>query len=331
MMLLKKPFKAGFISPDALREAEIMAEIGNIHIKRAVKRCAGNGDIRIVCRRSLLSLVPKRPLNSHKGSFGRLVIIAGSDRFPGAAQIAAIAALRSGVGLCKVISTQSACQAISVSAKEATLFPCPADEDGFILGSEKVISSIKAQLSGADAVLIGCGLGCTEGTMSVLKTVIENANCPIIIDADGINLVSMRIELLRKARKEIILTPHPAELSRLGGISLQEALIDRFETAKKLHEAYGATVVAKGCATIVISKSGYTLLTFGNDGLAKGGSGDLQAGLTASFAAQDVNPDDAAVLGSGILGIACEGVSKKLSKRGMLASDILGYLPKLFK
>lgn len=330
----KKTTKTKTISPKALREAEIRAEKENIHISKAImgSTSTDSGELEILTRRSVMFLVPKRPINSHKGSFGKLLIIAGSDRFPGAAQIAAIAALRSGAGLVKVISTVNACHALSVNAKEATLFPCPADENGFISGSDTVLKSINGQIGWADAVLIGCGLGVTDGTMSILETVIENANCPIIIDADGINLVSRRIELLRKAKEEVILTPHPAELARLGGISLKEAIENRFETAKRISGDYGAIVVAKGCATIAVSKYGHKLLTFGNDGLAKGGSGDLQAGLTASFAAQTmVSPWESAILGSGILGIACERVSKRLSKRGMLASDILDCLPKLFK
>lgn len=318
------------ISPEAIKEAEIRAKEKNIHISRALKPC--KGDIEILSRRQVISLIPERPINSHKGSFGRLLIIAGSDCFPGAAQIAAIAALRCGVGLVKVVSTEKSCLAISYAAKEATLLPCPADDNGFISGSNEVLKRICEQIPWADAVLIGCGLGVTDGTLRILETVIENADCPIIIDADGINLVSRRIELLRKAKEESILTPHPAELSRLAGTTLKEAIENRYEISKRLSCDYGLTVVSKSCATLAVSPDCCKLLAFGNDGLAKGGSGDLQAGITASFAAQGFNsPREASILGSGILGIACEKVSKKLSRRGMVASDILDCLPKLFK
>ncbi len=317
------------ISWNAIRAGEKLAEAENIHISNAIT--PDGGDIRVISKSEIFEYIKKRPLNSHKGVFGRLVIIAGSDCFPGAAQIATIAALRSGVGLVRVFSTEKACMALSVSAKEATLFPCPADENGFIRADGRVINGLREALGSASAVLIGCGLGVTEDTLEILETVIENAICPIIIDADGINLVSRRIELLRKAEKEVILTPHPAELSRLAGKSIPETIENRYEYAKLIHEHTGAMVVSKSCATVVVSGEGCYLLTFGNDGLAKGGSGDLQAGLTASFAAQGLSPIKAAVLGSGILGLGCEEVSRRLSKTGMLAGDILNYLPRLFK
>ncbi len=317
------------ISWQALRAGEKLAEAENIHISKAIR--PDGGDIRIIPKSEIFKYIKKRPLNSHKGVFGRLVIVAGSDCFPGAAQIAAIAALRSGVGLVKVFSTEKACLALSVSAKEATLFPCPSDENGFILADDRVINGLREALSSASAVLIGCGLGVTENTLKLVETVIENAICPIIIDADGINLVSGRIELLRKAKKEVILTPHPAELSRLAGKSVSETNDNRYEYAARVHSQTGATVVSKSCATIVVSDEGSYLLAFGNDGLSKGGSGDLQAGLTASFAAQGISPLGAAVLGSGLLGIGCERVSRRLSKTGMIAGDILNYLPRLFK
>ncbi len=317
------------ISWEAVRAGERLAQAENIHISKAIR--PDGGEIRIIPKGEILGHIKKRPLNSHKGVFGRLVIIAGSDRFPGAAQIAAIAALRSGTGLVKVFSTEKACLALSVSAKEATLFPCPADDDGFIPANDTVINGLCEALGSASAVLIGCGLGVTENTYKILETVIENAICPVIIDADGINLVSGRIELLRKAKKDVILTPHPAELSRLAGKTVPETVENRYEYAKLIHRQTGATVVSKSCATIVVSEEGCYLLTAGNDGLAKGGSGDLQAGLTASFAAQELGPLNAAVLGSGMLGIGCEKVSRMLSKTGMTAGDILNYLPRLFK
>ncbi len=317
------------ISFETLRAAEIAAENRNIHISRCIK--PDGGELEIVSRRMAMSLVKKRPINSHKGTFGTLVAITGSDRFPGASNISCLAALRSGVGLVKVFSTESACRSLACNAIEATLVPCPSDADGFMLPVGCMTEEIIRSLGRASAVLIGCGLGKTEGTFKILETVIENANCPIIIDADGINLVCTRIELLRKARTEVILTPHPAELSRLAGVSLDEAIRKRYQIARQLSNKFGITVAAKSCATIIVSRQGSSVTMFGNDGLAKGGSGDLLAGLTASFAAQGLSPANASILGSAILGIACERVSKRLSKTGMLASDIINYLPELFK
>lgn len=321
--------KTEFITWNALRSAEIKALNMNQHISKAVK--ADGGEIELMTSRKVMKLVRKRNPNSHKGSYGKLVIIAGSDMYRGAAVISTTAALRSGVGLIRVFSVESVCSALAVSAKSATLFPCPSDESGFVLPDERVLSELVKHLSSADAVLIGCGLGVTEGTEKLLETVINNARCPIIIDADGINLVYPRIELLRKAWQEVILTPHPAELARLCGVSLEEAIMNRFPLAEKLSKEYAVTVVAKSCASLILSDGKYSVSLSGNDGLSKGGSGDLLAGLIASFAAQHIAPYDCARLGVCVLGTACEKVSKRLSKTGMSVDDILDFLPKLFK
>lgn len=317
------------ISLEELRKAELTAELKNRHIRCVAKYSSVGID---VCRASeIKSLVKKRPINSHKGVFGKLLLIVGSDRYSGAAEISTLAALRSGVGLACCYTTKFCAQSVSISAKEATLIPCPADEFGFLLGDDNSINELKSALKSSTAVLIGCGLGKSDGTLRVLEAVIENANCPIIIDADGINLVSSRIELLRKARTKVVLTPHPAELSRLAGVDINTVLNERYKTAKSVSENTGATVVSKSCATLIVCNEGECISMYGNDGLAKGGSGDMLAGLIASFAAQGIEPYEASKLGAMVLGLCCEKVSKKLSKTGMTASDVLNYLPKLFK
>lgn len=317
-----------FISEKDLITAEKIAIREDIPIRKAIK--PNDGEIEILSERKVLKLVKKRSPNSHKGTFGRLVCITGSDRFPGAAQISTLAALRSGVGLVQVITTHSSALALSSAIKEATLLPLDSS-GGFIVSSEYALQQIEESISKADAILIGCGLGNTSDTLKILEIAIEKANCPIIIDADGINALSTCIELLRKARTDIVLTPHPAELARLCGVDISEIIANRYEFAKELSNKYGVTVVAKSASTLILSSSGDYLSLYGNDGLAKGGSGDLLAGLIASFLAQGYSPNDAARLGVVVLGWGCESVSKKLSRTGMLASDILSYLPSLFK
>lgn len=317
------------ISWQSLRQAEIDAVKYNRHIRRSIKK--DNGSLEIVQKSEIRRFVNKRPINAHKGTFGRLMLIVGSNRYPGAAQISTIAALRSGVGLASCLTTYNCANALAVSSKEATLIPCPCGKDGFLLGDDETISVLKESLASCTAVLIGCGIGKSDGTLRILKAVVENANCPIIIDADGINLVSGCIELLRKARTKVVLTPHAAELSRLAGTDIQTAIEHRYEIAKKLSCEFGAIVVSKSCATIVVSADSECVCMYGNDGLSKGGSGDMLAGLIASFCAQGIDVFQASKLGPMVLGICCEKVSRSLSKTGMTASDILNYLPKLFK
>ena len=322
----------GFISNENFISAEKTASERDLRISDAVKDfCGDKGEIEILDACKVLELVEKRPENSHKGTFGRLVLIAGSDRFPGAAQIASLSALRSGVGLVTVITTQAAAAALAVSAKEATLLPLPSDERGFMNASGSIKDEIIETVKNADALLIGPGLGTAAGCLDILKTAIKNAACPIILDADGINLVCGRIEFLRKAKSDLILTPHPAELARLCGEPLGNVLCDRLSYAKRISDTYGCTVVSKSAGTLIVGNGGISLSVCGNNGLARGGSGDFLAGLIASFAAQGYPAEKAAKLGVTVQGLTCEAVSKRLSRRGMLPSDMIGYLPLLFK
>ncbi|MCD7803979.1 MAG: NAD(P)H-hydrate dehydratase [Oscillospiraceae bacterium] len=321
------------ISWEALYNAELAAQENNVHISAVLE--PDGGDIKVVDKYIAEALmrenIGSRPVNSHKGTFGRLLSVVGSDRYPGAAAISTMSALRSGVGLISVCTTERSAISLASNVMECTLFPCHSDEDGFIKPTEHELEGILELLKASDAVLIGCGLGQSESTMAVLEAVIENANCPIIIDADGINLVSKRIECLRKAKTDIILTPHPAELSRLAGVDTRTAVKDRYAIAKRLANDYGVTVISKSCSTLIVNSEESYVTMFGNNGLSKGGSGDLLAGLIASFTAQRKSPVAAGILGVYAMGASCEEVSKRLSRTGMLASDIISYLPELFK
>ncbi len=312
-------------------KAEKTAIERDLHISRAIAPyCGSTSGIEVLDPRKVIKLVKPRLENSHKGSFGRLVLVAGSDRYPGAAQMSALAALRSGVGLVTVITTRLAATALVFSAKEATLLPLEADADGFMT-PDKNEEKISALIKSADALLVGPGLGTSDGSLKMLELAFENASCPIILDADGINLVSRRIEFLRKAKTGLILTPHPAELARLAKSPIADVLGDRLKYAKSLAEEYGCTVVAKSSGTLITDGERTLLSVRGNNGLARGGSGDLLAGLIASFAAQGYSPIEAAAIGTTVQGLACEAVSNRLSRRGMLPSDIIDCLPVLFK
>ena len=179
--------------------------------------------------------------------------------------------------------------------------------------------------------MIGCGLGTGEGCAEILEETVNCAECPIIFDADGINLVCRRIELLRKAKADTILTPHPAELARLCCVPVGEAVQDRLDLAKKFAEENRCTLVSKSAATLIFSGGRVTLSARGNNALSKGGSGDFLAGLIASFAAQGYAPYEAALLGVTVQGMACEAVSEEFSRRAVLVSDMINALPALFK
>ena len=318
-----------FISLAAFSQAEDAAFEKNLPVNEVIS--PNGGDMEIVDMCKVKELYPKRSINGHKGTFGRLLLIVGSDRFMGAAQLSTLSALRSGVGIASVISTNEAIRALAISAKEATFTRADTSSDGFIIASEENIAKIKQELEKATAVLVGCGLGNTPDTVKILETVILNANCPIIIDADGINALTSRIELLRTAKTEVVLTPHVGELARLCDTDINYAAKHRAELAKSLSEKYGCTIVAKSSSTVIAGSAKMYLIAFGNDGLARGGSGDMLAGMISSLIAQGVNACDASVLGSALMGLACEDLTQTHSTRGILASDIINHLPLLFK
>ncbi len=284
----------------------------------------------IVDMSKVKELYPKRQVNGHKGSYGRVVIIAGSDSYPGAPQLAAMAALRSGVGIATLMSTEKVARRVSITAPEAVVSELRS-KDGHIAYCRENCSSIADQAKRADAILIGCGMGSSDDTGRLVEFLIKIAGCPLIIDADGINVLAGRIDCLRNAKAEILLTPHVGELARLCGVSTQEAIARRCELAKALTAKYGAVVMAKSASTVISSGDGMHLTLWGNDGLAKGGSGDTLAGITSSLIAQGMSVQDGAVLGASLLGLGCEMVSHRLTTRGMLASDITRNLPMLFK
>ncbi len=320
-----------FITEESFKKAEKTAFDKNIPIRREViKRSSPNGDMEIIDPCKVIKLVRPRAYNSHKGDFGKLIIIGGSDRYPGALQLSALSALRCGAGIVTAVTTNAAALALSSSVREATLYPLPSDGSGFISPDEhtgEIVSMIKS----ASAVLIGSGLGQGEGCKRLLELVLENSECPIILDADGINIASSRIECLRKRKaKALILTPHVGELARLSGASVSDVKYERFTYAKKIHRETGAVVVAKSSSTVVASDRFY-LSVSGNCGLARGGSGDMLAGIISSFAAQGYSAETASIIGVSVSGLACERAVRKFGTRGVLPSDIIAELPGLFK
>lgn len=279
--------------------------------------------------REIRSLFPRRDITGNKGTFGHVMCICGSRNMVGAATLSASAALRSGAGLVTVAFPE--CMYIPIASKmtESLLLPLEANMEGTI--SAKAIPTILKEAEKCDAILIGCGLGVNDDTIQVVDQVISNAKCPVIIDADGINIVSTDINMLRRAAVPVILTPHPGEMSRLIKVSVDNIQSDRIAVAKNFAESYLVTLVLKGANTVVAtggSNKAFVNST-GNTGLSKGGSGDLLAGLMAGFVAQGMSPVDAAAAAVYIHGYLGETVSDSTSVRGMLPGDMIEYLPKV--
>ena len=279
---------------------------------------------KILNHQAVQSLLPDRDPWGHKGTFGKILLLCGSRGFTGAAYLSAMGALRTGAGLTFLGVPESIYAIEAVKLNEPVVFPLP-DEDGKL--SKEAISEILGRLPNMDAVLIGPGLGQSAGTFEVVKAVLENAQCPVVLDADGINVIAAHRDILRGRKHPTILTPHDGEFARLGG-TIGE---DRMEAAKILAQELGCIVLLKGHRTCITDgEKGYLNQT-GNPGMAVGGSGDVLAGIIVSLLGQGIAPLEAAAAGAWLHGAAGDLCAEELGQYGMLPTDMLQKLPRLLK
>lgn len=273
---------------------------------------------------SVLSLLPDRDPWGHKGNFGKILLLCGSRGFTGAAYLAAMGALRSGAGLTFLGVPESIYAIEAVKLDEPVVFPLP-DEDGKL--GYIAVSEILKRLPSVDAVLIGCGLGQSPGTASVVKAVLEHAMCPVVLDADGITLMNGHKDILRGRTYPTILTPHEGEFLRFGG-TIGE---DRMASAAHFALEWNCILVLKGHETCITDGNSHYLNHTGNPGMAVGGSGDVLAGIIVSFLGQGIAPLEAAACGVWVHGKAGDLCADQLGQYGMLPSDMLNVLPRLLK
>lgn len=277
----------------------------------------------------LFDTIKKRPLYSNKGSFGKLLAFTGSKNFPGAAAVCALSALRSGVGLVTVATGESVASALSSSLYEATYLPLKEDENRELLpeNKDKLLSALKK----ASACLLGPGLGMGENIKELVISIIENAQCPLVVDADALNVIAGAPEVLLSAKAPVIITPHMGEMSRLTGLEIKDIIKDRVNIAKSFAKNYNVFLVLKDASTIIAEPNGDLYFnTTGNPALAKGGSGDFLAGMIASFVAQNIAPVAAAVCGVYLHGLCADYAIKDCSTAGMLSTDLQKALIKIW-
>lgn len=269
--------------------------------------------------------LPRRPRQSHKGDFGRVLILAGSEGYTGAPVLAARAALRTGAGLVFLGVPREIYPIVAVKCDEAMPFPLPEDH-----------RAILDRAAGCDAVLIGPGLGRRPGTERLVLGLLEELNVPVVLDADGINALSGHIDVLDGRRAPTVLTPHEGEFARLAGCSLP--IGDRLSAARDFAAAHRCTVVLKGHGTVTAAPDGRVWVnSTGGPGMAKGGSGDVLAGMTAALWGQKLlrrGEDDlprlaaAAVYYHGLAGDLCAG---RFGEYAMLPGDMIEALPQVLK
>lgn len=273
---------------------------------------------------AVLDALPDRDPSGHKGDFGKLLLLCGSRGFTGAAYLAAMGALRCGAGLVYLGVPESIYAIEAVKLNEPVVFPLP-EENGKLSG--KAIPEILQRLTRVEAVLMGPGLGQSAGTFAVVRAVMETAQCPVILDADGINLLAGHKDILRGRQALTILTPHQGEFARLGG-NLDG---DRLENAAAMAQDLGCIVLLKGHETVITDGVTHYRNQTGNPGMAVGGSGDVLAGMITGLLGQGMEPLVAAACGAWLHGAAGDLAAGELGQYAMLPTDLLGYLPRLLK
>ena len=273
-------------------------------------------------RSKVTELLPKRQSNSHKGNYGKILLLCGSRGYTGAAALAAMGALRSGAGLVYLAVPESIYEIEAVKLTEPVISPLPDDNGTY---ASAAVPSVLSMLSGKDAVLIGPGIGQSDGSRAVVQAVLKNFSGPVVIDADGINVLSAHKNILRERTNPTILTPHDGEFQRFG----ETLSADRILSAERAAKNLGVIMLLKGHETIITDGTITYKNTTGNPGMATGGAGDVLAGIITSLLGQGLPALEAAACGAWLHGAVGDVCAEEIGQYGMLPSDMLTVLPRL--
>jgi ADP-dependent NAD(P)H-hydrate dehydratase len=274
--------------------------------------------------------LPPRPADSHKGTFGRVFVVAGSIGMTGAAALVGRAALRAGAGLVRVATARSALPIVAAIEPSYTTLPLAEDTAGRV--SSKALNTILSAAEENDVLAIGPGLGQSTGLRSVVEALTEQEGLRLLIDGDGLNNLSKLTGWPKKRKADMILTPHPGEMKRLwSGLFRADMPKDRQETATRIAQTTGAVIALKGAGTVVTDGERLYVNTTGNPGMATAGAGDVLTGVTAALAGQGLSSFEATVLGVYIHGLAGDIAAARLGQIGLMATDIIDALPDAFR
>ena len=283
----------------------------------------------------ILAMLPARDPSSHKGDFGHVLSICGSVRYQGAAVLAALGAVHSGAGMVTAAFPRAAYTPIAAKLTVTPLLPLPDNRQGTLHVS--AIEELRTALRGKDAVLLGCGLGLNAGTVALTELLLKEAQAPMVLDADALNAIaSINLDNVHM-HSNTILTPHPGEMSRLCGLPIEKIQAKPVEIARAFAKKHGVVLVLKGAKSVVAEPAGkcWQCPLPPNAGLAKGGSGDLLAGMIVSLLAQGLAreqsfaPFNAAVCGVYLHALAAARAAERLSASGMTALDCVDELKKM--
>lgn len=289
------------------------------------------GKLFLLSQKTVRRMLPERSENSHKGTYGKLLIVAGSYSMPGAAVIAANGALRAGCGLVQLAFPDAAYPAIAPQLPEAVLLPLGSNREGRL--SRGVKYRLLKELQRADAMVIGCGMGVDSDTSELVYSLLRAAKCPVIVDADGINALALNINILNEIKAPLIFTPHPLEAQRLSGVPSAEIQANRVGFVHDFVSKHGGVLVLKGSSTLISdSASGRIYVNpTGNSGLARGGSGDLLSGIIGSLAAQGASAFGAASAGVYIHALAGDLAAARCTAYSSTVSECTAEISSAFK
>ena len=277
--------------------------------------------------------LPQRPLDAHKGSFGRVLALAGSRSYVGAAYLACMGAARSGAGYVTLAVTPVVQALVSGRLTESTYLLLPDDGDG--VADPEAAGTLRNAISVCDALLVGCGLGQNDTTRLLLDRLLLSPAplpLPVVIDADALNFLASTSGWWERLRADVVLTPHPGEMARLMKCGIAEVESDRIGVARRAAAEWGVTVLLKGAFTVAASPDGLVrVLPFANPALATAGTGDVLAGCVAGLLAQGLPPFDAASLGAFLHAAAGQLAAEEIGEAGVIASDLLPLLPKAMR
>ena len=285
--------------------------------------------INLLTEKMIRDLLPPRPRDGHKGTFGSLLVVGGSPGMTGAPVMAGRAAMRSGVGLVFCASAQDLQPQIAARLLEELTIPLPST-DRLNLDLES-LPALRLRATQVRALALGPGIGRSDGTAKLVRRAVEEIQLPMVVDADALDALGGHLDALTGREAPTILTPHPGEMSRLTGLSVSEIQADRIGVAQRLAAAFPVIVVLKGAQTIVADVDGSAYINpTGNTGLAKGGSGDVLTGLIGGFLAQTRQGLPAALCGVFLHGLAADLAADAIPPRAMIASDVIDHLPEAF-
>ena len=272
----------------------------------------------------VLNILPDRPVDSHKGDFGKVLLLCGSKGYTGAGVLAAMGALRTGAGLVYLGVPEDVYSITASKLLEPIVLPLPCDNGRLSMNAEEEISRL---LADKDAVLIGPGIGQSDAVCNIVRMVLNQFQGPVVLDADGINVIKNHRDILRGRTSPTILTPHAGEFLRI----FPEQSGMRVTDAANFAEKFGVFLLLKGHQTIITDGRTTYINSTGNPGMAVGGSGDVLAGMIVSLIGQKVDPLIATAVAAWVHGAAGDLCASELGQYGMLPSDMLHVLPRLLK